>query len=166
VSVGLGTASAQSKSSKVSQGHATVARLKSELAKVDSSQDQSGQLLTRALADLDHCQNQGRIKDAEIKALKETITNLRGQIAAEQAQIEELKKAIASGDKVDTLQEERNQAQEKRIALYKQIADVLEEEVNRLTRSLRRAAFWGNVKMVLGFVAGVGIGVGIGSVLK
>jgi predicted nucleic acid-binding Zn-ribbon protein len=144
----------------------SVTTLKNELATVDTSQDRSGQLLERALADLDHCQNQGKIREAEVKALKETITNLKAQIVAEQQQNEELKKAVASGDKVDTLQEERNQAQEKRLALYKQIADVLEEEVNRLTRALKRAAFWGNVKMVLGAAAGIGIGIGIGSVLK
>jgi len=154
VTDGSQTALGQSKSSGDSKGRATA--IKSKLP--SDVQDPTGQLLTRALADLEHCTNTGKLKDNQITALQDTVTALRGQIRVDEERIAELKKANEARQEADKISEERFKLQEQRIALYKTVVDDFEKEVNRLRAKLLRAQMWGNIKATVGFFLGVAIG--------
>lgn len=163
---GLRIANGQSGSSKDSKGRATA--IKSQLP--SDPQDRTGQLLTRALADLEHCQTSGKIKDEQISALKDTTAALREQIRVEQEQIAELRKANQARRDADEiseerfkLSEERFKLQEQRIALYKSVVDDFEKEVNRLRAKLLRAEMWGNIKAVVALFLGAWLGFTLGS---
>jgi chromosome segregation ATPase len=161
----LQTANAQSKSSKDSKAHVTAIK-----SLPGDPQDPTGQLLTRALADLEHCQNSGKLKDEQITALKDTGTALREQIRVEEAQIAELRKANEARRQADTiseerfkLDEERFKLQEQRLSLYKTVVDDFEKEVNRLRAKLLRAEMWGNINATVAAVLAAWIGFTLGN---
>jgi hypothetical protein len=114
--------------------------------------------LRRALQELEHCQNQGRIKDDKLKALEEIGQAVKELLAVERARIDTLKAMLADSAGVTRIDEERVVNYDKQLKSYELSIARFEAEVARLREErdrLRKGrTFWVAVAFVLGAIGG------------
>lgn len=131
------------------------------IKRLEAQLDQTGRDLERALIEVEHERNSGKLKDEKIKALEEKVQIATDLANLYKATAEAYKQAAQERATANTVDDERTLIYEKRLSLYQQSLDAYEKEVARLRKQRGFTAKLGAGLLVVGLLVGAVLGVAV-----
>lgn len=132
------------------------------IKRLEAQLDQTGRDFERALIEVEHERNSGKLKDEKIKALEEKVQIATDLANLYKATAEAYKQAAQERATANTIDDERTLLYEKRIKLYEDSVKAYEEEVTKLRKQRGLRVRIGAGLLVVGLVIGGALGFAVG----